>query len=94
MLIEVVLSRLELKSLFISEYEKLVIAQEEVGKNLVKNNLAEGLKFNLKLLIKEQHVEDFEKQEDENEKKSKMNQSPKLNDANNEEIWDENDLDL
>ena len=94
MLIEVVLSRLELKSLFISEYEKLVIAQEEVGKNLVKNNLAEGLKFNLKLLAKEQHAEDFEKQEDESEKKNEINPSPKMNNANNEEIWDDNDLDL
>ena len=50
MLIEVVLSRLELKSLFISEYEKLLSAQEEVGKNVVKNNLAEALKTNLQFL--------------------------------------------
>lgn len=48
MLIEVVLSRLELKSLFISEYQKLVHAEEEVSQNLVKNSLAESLKINLK----------------------------------------------
>ena len=50
MLIEVVISRLELKTLFVSEYEKLIKAEESISKNVVKNNLAESLKYNLRIV--------------------------------------------
>jgi len=48
MLVDIVLSRLELKTLFISEYRKLVNAEEDVSKNIYKNNLAEYLKNTLR----------------------------------------------
>jgi len=52
MLVDVSYSKLELKSIFIQEYEKLVDKCLQSQKNAVSNTLAESLKSNIRFVEK------------------------------------------
>jgi hypothetical protein len=67
MMVEVTYSKLENKSLFIYEYEKLIERSRESHQRMVMNTLAESLKQNVRLIERQEGPEQLSEMHDHND---------------------------